>query len=108
MIKVLSFDKFEVVYTWKGLDIIGSRYDEDTFVFRFPGLDVNRAIAEKIDFTYVFKDYEIPRFGDRLETFVFGAAKEDLEEKLIEELKDSLNQKLLLELVLDGIATIDK
>lgn len=108
MIKVVAYDKHEAVYNWKGLHIVGSRYDADSYMFRFPEIDVDKAIKEKTDISYVFRDYEIPRFQEEMKSFFEKTAKEDLENKLKESLKDSLNQKVLMMLVLANIVVIDK
>ena len=108
MIKVVAYDKHEAIYSWKGLHIIGSKYDADSYMFRFPEIDADKAIKEKIDISYVFRDYEIPRFQEGMKSFFEKTVKEDLENKLKESLNDPLNQEVLMMLVLDNVVVIDK
>lgn len=108
MIKVVSYDKFQIVYNWKGLNIVGNRHDVDSFKFKFPEIHISKALKLNIDISYVFDDYEIPRFGDDLKTFVNKIAKEDLESKLKAELEDPLKKKVLLMLVMSDIVMFNK
>jgi hypothetical protein len=107
-LELVNYDKFEVVYKWKGLHVAGNRYDADSYMFRFPEIDANKAIERKIDISYVFKDYEIPRFQENLKPFFSKTAKEELEKELTKLMKMPMNQEILIMMVLDDVVFIDK
>lgn len=107
-LELVDYDKFAVVYKWKGLYIVGNRYDADSYKFHFPDINSNKAIERKADTSYILKDYEIPRFQENLKSFFFKTAKEELEKELTQLMKMSMNQEILIMLILDNVVFIDK
>jgi hypothetical protein len=77
-LELVNYDKFEVVYKWKGLHVAGSRYDADSYMFRFPDINSNKAIERKTDTSYILKDHEIPRFQENLKSFFSKLQKRNL------------------------------
>lgn len=108
MLKLIDWDKYEAVYSWKGLLVVGREYDSDTFRWSFPEIDGFRALNKRIDWSHILNKYEIPRYGEPLQKHLEGECKEELEKELEKELKDPLNQKVLLMMVLDDVVIFDK
>jgi hypothetical protein len=105
-LKLITWDKYEAVFSWMGLHIVGRQYDSDTFKWSFPELDLQKAMTKKIDTGYIISRHEIPRFGETLQKHLEGECKKELEKLLEKELQDDLNQQVLIEMLFDGIVII--
>jgi hypothetical protein len=102
-LKLIDWKKFEAVYSWKGLYVVGTAYGSNTFKWRFPEIKANKndVIYLKKSSSYIMFNYFISRYGGSMQKHLEGECKRELEEELEKELKDPLNQKVLLMMVLD-------
>lgn len=93
-LKLESFDKYHIVYSWYGIKILGSYITDDVAVFSFPVID------KYIDIRILDK-YKILMYGEKKEKFAEKHAKEELEE-VIEKVMDENNMQNLIYLLFEG------
>jgi hypothetical protein len=106
-LKLIAWDKYEAVYSWMGLHVIGREYDSDTFRWSFPEIDINKVISHRLDHIDFLNRLEIPRVGESLQKHLEGECKKELENTLTELFQDSINQQILIMMLFDNIVIIE-
>lgn len=103
-IDLISWDRYGAIYSWHGLQVYGTMVSSDTFMWQFPKLKTNKVFGSKINWSQILHKYEIPIHGgeDYIKYFS-GTAKDELEKELRALLKEELNQRALIEMILDGV-----
>jgi len=102
-LKLEAYDRYEVVYSWKGLMVAGRNQGDGEYTFLFPEIDQVKAMKLGVDAEYVLRKYKIPTYGQSIHTFFKNEAKKELEKVLTKELKDELNQRILIIQIFEDI-----
>ena len=102
-LKLEAYDKYEVVYSWKGLTVTGRNQGDGEYTFIFPEMDQLKAMKLGVDTEYVLRRYKIPTYGQSIHTFFKNEAKKELEEVLEKELSLSLNKRILIIQIFEDI-----
>lgn len=105
-LKLIAWDKYEAVYSWKGMHVIGREFSSDEFRWHFPEIDHRKAMLNNIDTSFVMHKYEIPIFNETYKDYFEKTAKKELEEELDKLLKEELNQQILIQMLFDNIIII--
>lgn len=106
-LKLITYDKYEAVYSWKGLNLTGREFGGE-YIFYFPEADQLKVIKSNIDHESIMRKYNIPTYGESIHTFFKNTAKKELEEELTRLLQDNLNKKILIMSLMEGLLIIDK
>lgn len=102
-LKLEAYDKFEAVYSWGVLTVVGRNQGDGEYTFLFPEVDYLKAAKLGVDVEYVLRKYKIPTYGQSIHTFFKNDAKKELEEVLEKELSLSLNKRILIIQIFEDI-----
>ena len=105
-LKYISHDKWEVIYQYLGLNLVGIRYDSDTFSFSFPEFERTNKINLNSNRIKIMDEYKINRFGESLKKHLRGEARDELEKELDRLLSKEINQQILIEMLFEETIVI--
>lgn len=106
-LKLVAYDRYEAVYSWKGLSITGRNFEGD-YVFYFPEADQLKIMKGGYNYESIMRKYVIPTYGEDIHAFFKNTAKKELEKELTRLMQDDLNQNVLIMSLMEGLLIINK
>ena len=107
MIELIDFDKYEATYKYRGLNVIVRQYATDVYHVDFPKINITKALAENLDYSYIVERYEITNFGETIADFFQGSAKEEIEEEIEIQIKKDLNKEVLIMMLFEDVLILE-